>query len=66
MAFNRYVAIELPHRYKQWLTKRALAVTMLVSWLINVSTTLQVYFGAGTDFTWSAKNGVCYSERNGA
>ena len=66
MAFNRFVAIELPHHYKKWLTKRALAGTMILPWLIGFGSTLPIYFGMGAIFTWNVPSGVCYAAANGS
>ena len=62
MALNRFVAIELPHHYKKWLTKYALAASMVLPWVIGFSTTLPIYLGVGADFTWNPRNGVCFAK----
>ena len=65
IAFNRFVALKLPHHYRKWLTKQALAATMFLPWLIAFSLTLPVYFGVGGDFILNTKNGACSSKTSG-
>ena len=66
MAFNRFVAIEVPHHYRAWVRRPALAATILLPWLISLGFTMPVYFDIGATFTWNPKNGLCFAKMTGA
>ena len=63
MAFNRFVAIILPHSYIRCLTKRALTVSILLPWLIGFAISIPTYFGVGAELIWNPKNGVCFTKK---
>lgn len=64
VALNRYVAIQLPHHYANWVRKPVLLAMVLVPWTIGVGSTLPVFFGFGADFVWRPSIGVCLPTPN--
>ncbi|OWA50889.1 hypothetical protein BV898_15392 [Hypsibius exemplaris] len=50
LACNRYVAVAVPHRYKEILSKKVVAGMMILPWIIAVAINLPVCFGIGWEF----------------
>ena len=66
VAVNRFIAVELPHRYRESLRKSVLSCQLLLPWLIALSVVVPARLGIGGEAWISPNTGVCYQKSNGS
>ncbi|XP_055344109.1 uncharacterized protein LOC129592160 [Paramacrobiotus metropolitanus] len=60
IALNRFIAVARPHSYARWITRPALAVQILVPWIIGIACMMYHYVGGDGGFLFVESTRACH------